>query len=335
MIKDSDIEFHTPENADYLWAETNYFGFSIPEENIMGSVYVVVREGLGVMSADVSIWSAVTDNRAECLHVDNHQHLPAPEKMSDIQTPIGLRVQALSKRDYRIDYKGFNDIELEIDFKGLMEPFDIHDPNHSPKAVVHDAEKAAEGSGFGTGYGGHFDLTGKLTGRLKLKGKEYTINCIETMDHSWGPRPETHMVPIGWMHAQYSENLAFHWILLCDYTKPVGEQQQLAHGYVLEDGEVYGLTDMKLRTTRSGVITIAHELELTDVRGKVWRMHGTVMSGSPWVCYISTMVYVCNMRWTLPDGTVGYGVSQENHAIQELNNQRGKFWGEQVSKITS
>lgn len=32
MIKDSDIEFHTPENADYLWAETNYFGFSIPEE---------------------------------------------------------------------------------------------------------------------------------------------------------------------------------------------------------------------------------------------------------------------------------------------------------------
>ena len=129
MIKDSDIEFHTPENADYLWAETNYFGFSIPEEKIMGSVYVVIRKGLGVMSADVSIWSAVTDNRAECLHVNNHQHLPAPKSMSDIETPIGLRVQASSPRNYRIDYQGFDDTELEIDFKGLMEPFDIHDPN--------------------------------------------------------------------------------------------------------------------------------------------------------------------------------------------------------------
>lgn len=335
MIKDTDIEFHTPDNADYLWAETNYFGFSIPEEKIMGSVYVVIREGLGVMSADVSIWSAVADNRAECLYVDNHQHLPAPKSMSDIETPIGLRIKAINPREYRIDYKGFDNTDLQIDFKGLMEPFDIHDPSHSPKAVITDTEKAAEGSGFGTGYGGHFDLTGKLTGSLKLKGKTYTINCIETMDHSWGPRPETHMVPIGWMHAHYSEELAFHWILLCDYQKPVGEQQQLAHGYVLENGEVYGLTDLKIRTVRSGVVTIAHEIELTDVRGKVWHMHGSVESGSPWVCYISTMVYVSNMRWTMPDGKVGYGVSQENHAIQELNGQRGKMWTDQQSKISS
>jgi hypothetical protein len=60
-----------------------------------------------------------------------------------------------------------------------------------------------------------------------------------------------------------------------------------------------------------------------------------VQVGSPWVCYISTMVYVCNMRWTLPDGRIGYGVSQENHAIQLLNSQRGKVWADQQSKITS
>lgn len=335
MITPSDIEFHTPANADYLWAETNYFAFSVPEENLLVSVYVVYRKGLGVMSADVTVFGAVVDNRAECLYVDNHQHLPAPERLTDLSTPNGLKIRTTSPRDYRIDYVGFDDTEIHVDFKGLMEPFDIHDPAHSPKATPHDAKAKVEGSGFGSGYGGHFDLTCHVTGTLKVRGKEYQVDCIETMDHSWGPRPETHMPSIGWMHAHFSKDLALHWILLCDYQKPVGQQQTLAHGYVMENGQVYGLTDLKISTIRNGVVTVAHTVEATDVRGKVWRLHGTVQVGSPWVCYISTMVYVCNMRWTLPDGSIGYGVSQENHAIQLLNSQRGKVWADQQSKITS
>ncbi|CDM25273.1 hypothetical protein BN940_14141 [Castellaniella defragrans 65Phen] len=334
MIKQEDIEFHTPAGADYLWAETNYFSISIPEERLLASVYVVHRKGLGVMSADVAIHGALVDTRAECLYVDNHQHLPAPERLSDVRTPTGLRIQAFSPRDYRIDYAGFDDTGIHVDFKGLMEPFDIHDPAHSPKATT-DAVKRIEGSGFGTGYGGHFDLTGRITGTLKVRGKEYPVDCIETMDHSWGPRPETHMPGIGWQHAHFGEDLALHWIVLCDYEKPVGRQQTLAHGYVLDQGEVYGLTDLKLRTVRTGVVTCAHEFEATDVRGKTWRMYGSAEVGAPWVCYVSTMVYIALMRWTLPDGRVGHGVSQENQSVQSLNRQRGKHWTEPSSKITS
>ncbi|MCK9505567.1 MAG: hypothetical protein M0Q95_15470 [Porticoccaceae bacterium] len=334
MIKQQDIEFHTPANADYLWAETNYFSFIIPEEKLFGTVYVVVREGLGVMSMDVAIHGALTDNRAECLYVDNHQHLPAPQKMSDITTPTGLSIKVTSPKAYRIDYTGFDDTELHFDFKGLMEPFDIHDPNHSPKAA-HDKKAQEEGSGFGSGYGGHFDLTGHITGTLKLRGKDYKIDCVETMDHSWGPRPETHMPAIGWIHAHFSQDLAIHWIVLCDYEKPVGDQQTFAHGYVMENGKAYGLTDVKMRTIRSGVVTCTHEVEAKDVRGKVWRLYGAAEVGAPWVCYVSTMVYIAMVRWTLEDGRVGYGVSQENYALQMLNRQRGKWPTEKQSKITT
>ncbi|MCB1667493.1 MAG: hypothetical protein KDI24_03975 [Pseudomonadales bacterium] len=334
MITQDDIHFHTPPDADYLWTETNYFSFIIPEEGLLGSVYVVIRDGLGVMSQDVCIYSGLTDNRAEALYIDNHQHLPSPEKMTDITTPKGLSIKTTSPKDYRIDYLGFDDTEVHFDFKGLMEPFDIHDPEQSPKATT-NKESQVEGSGFGTGYGGHFDLTGHITGTLKLRGKEYQIDCVETMDHSWGPRPETHMPPIGWMHAHFGKNLAFHWIVGCDYQKPVGSQQSLAHGYVMEDGKAYGLTDVKMRTIRSGVITCTHEVEATDVRGKVWKFYGASEVGAPWVCYVSTMLYIALMRWTMDDGRVGYGVSQENHSIQELNKQRGKMWLDQQSKITS
>ena len=84
MITQDDIHFHTPPDADYLWTETNYFSFIIPEEGLLGSVYVVIRDGLGVMSQDVCIYSGLTDNRAEALYIDNHQHLPSPEKMTVI-----------------------------------------------------------------------------------------------------------------------------------------------------------------------------------------------------------------------------------------------------------
>jgi hypothetical protein len=35
MISDRDIEFHTPANPSHSWAETGYFFFYIPEQNIL------------------------------------------------------------------------------------------------------------------------------------------------------------------------------------------------------------------------------------------------------------------------------------------------------------
>ncbi|GAC1623369.1 MAG: hypothetical protein NVS9B10_08300 [Nevskia sp.] len=334
MIKPDDVEFHTPANADHLWAETNFFCFTIPEERLMGTVYTVSRKGLGVMSADVVIYGALVDCRSECLYIDNWQHLPAPEKLSNYRTPNGLHVQAFSPRDYRIDYVGSGGTEIHVDFKGLMEPFDIHDPAHSPKAAKRVEDQHA-GSGLGAGYGGHFDLTGQVSGTLRLRGKDYRIDCVETMDHSWGPRPEVGIPSMGWMHAHFGRELAIHWINTWNLDAPVGRQQALAHGYVMENGEVHGLTDLKMRTVRSGVVMSAMEIEATDVRGKVWRLYGAAEIGAPWVCYVSTMLYAAMMRWTLADGRVGYGMAQENQSLQEVTKRRGKHWTDATSRLSS
>ena len=47
MINDNDMYFHTPTSDHYSWAETNYFGFYIPEENILVGVYAQPRANLG------------------------------------------------------------------------------------------------------------------------------------------------------------------------------------------------------------------------------------------------------------------------------------------------
>ena len=335
MIHPQDIEFHIPPDADHTWAETNYFCLTIPEARLMASVYVVTRKGLGVQHVDVIVFGALTDSRAECLYIDSQQHLPAPEKLSDFRTPNGLHVRAFNPRDYRVDYVGQDGMELHFDFKGLMEPFDIHDPNHSPKAQPTQAGRN-ESSGLGAAYGNHFDLTGHITGSLKLRGKEYAVDCVETMDHSWGPRAELGMATMGWSHAHFGKDFVIHWINKWDPDKPgAADEHALAHGYVLDNGIAYGLTDMKIDCIHLGSVLTGIEAEVTDKRGKIFRLLGTAVIGAPWLPYSSGMLYVNMMRWMLDDGRMGYGLGSYNTSMLALNRRHGRCWTDKQVKITS
>ncbi len=332
MIRHEDIEFHIPPQADHTWAETNYFCLSIPEERLVASVYTVTRKGLGVQLVDVVIFGSLGDTRAESLYIDSQQHLPAPERLSDYRTPNGLHVQAFSPRDYRVDYVGFDNTELHFDFKGLMEPFDIHDPAHSPMA---QPQARAATSGFGAAYGNHFDLTGHITGTLKLRGREYKVDCIETMDHSWGPRAELGMATMGWTHAHFSNDFAIHWINKWSPDDAGANEHALAHGYVLDHGVAYGLKDMKLDCMHLGAALTGIEAEVTDRRGKVFRLLGTAVAGAPWVPYSSGMLYVNLMRWMLADGRMGWGLGSYNTSMQALNRTYGRRWTERQPKAAS
>lgn len=334
MITDSDIDFHNPPDADHTYAETNWFCFYIPEEKLMGIIYTVSRRGVGVQSCDVSLYGALVDNRVETLYLDAQMALPCPPSLREYTTANGLSVKAHNIREYRVDYVGYDGMEIHFDFKGLMEPFDIHDPNHSPMAKTSVDEQHA-GSGMGSGYGGHFDLTGTYKGELIWQGKTYPINCVETMDHSWGSRPEIFVPTMGWSHAHFGEDLAIHWINHWDPTKPVDQQQSLAHGYVMEDGVAYGLTDMKLNTHRVGSVIYGVELEVTDKRGKMFKAHGMSEVGGPWVCYVASNLYCAQCRWTL-DGSdrVGYGLVAEINSMQALTRQHGRRWTQSSGHLT-
>lgn len=335
MIKPEDVEYHTPADADHRHAETNWFCFHVPEEKLMAIIYTVARKAVGVQSCDISLYGALVDNRAETLYLDTQMALPAPPKLSEYTTANGLYVKAVNPpRDYRVDYVGYDDTEIHVDFKGLMEPFDIHDPDHSPMAKATTEEQHA-GAGMGSGYGGHFDLTGHYSGTLKIRGREYEVDCVETMDHSWGNRAEIDVPTMGWSHAHFGKDFAIKWINHWDPGKPVDQQQSLAHGYVMEDGQAYGLTDMKLYTNRIGSVITSVEVHVTDKRGKKFHAVGTAQAGGPWICYASSLVYAAQCRWTLDDGRVGYGLASEITSLQALTRRHGRRWTESSGHITS
>lgn len=334
MITPDDVEYHTPPDADYRWAETYIFPIAIPEERIFAMVYVAARPTLGVMLNDVYIYGTLTDNRADLLYVDSQVHLPAPESFSDIQSPSGLTVKAVKPpREWRIDYVGIDDTEIHVDWNGVMDPFDVHDEDHTPhaKGLTHEEKMAA--GGLSKAWNGHFDMTGKVTGTVKVRGTTYEVDSYERMDHSWGVRGENDLPAMDSISAQFDDDLAFHFIVHVDLEAPNGHDQKLAHGYVLENGERYGVETMDISSVRIGVTIASMAITVTDTRGKTFKLNAMANVGAPWNIY-GTTCYTAMMRWTLGDRD-GYGVVMEVLPVQTLTRLRGLKPTDWPSAITT
>lgn len=325
MISPEQIDYQVPPGADHSWVETYLIPVVIPEEHIYALIYVCARPVLGVMSNQVMIMGSLSDNRSDLLHYNDNQHLPAPLKFSELTSPMGLSIVATkAPRNFRIDYSGFDGTEIHVDWIGLMDPFDIHDRNHSPQAgCVEDMHADIDTSR--THQAGHFDLTGRVTGTLTVRGKTFAVDSIERMDHSWGPRDPMVIKNMYIVSATFGEDLAFHMICPWNPDKVGSEQFQLTHGYVLDSGKVYGLTNhLHMTSNHHGLMCTGLKMEVKDVRGKTYRLNATADIGAPWSPYPSAITYNSLMRWTYGDRD-GYGVVLPNYNLPYLNQKRGRF----------
>lgn len=317
MIRAADVGYHTPANVAYDWAETAWFSIYIPEANLAVWTYLVARPGVGAMVCDIEAIDHIGRISLEAVYADFQQHLPIPEKFDDFTLPNGFSLKAVGNkpRDYRIDYVGVDDTELHWDVHGVMEPFDIHDPTMDPLAS-HDPSA----SGFGAAYANHFDMTAHVTGTAKIRGKSYAVDCVTTMDHSWGPRGERGMRPMGWINANFSPDCAFQTIWTFNPLATGWDQFTLAHGYALIDGEVRGLTGGRIRAARpsdKGVFPLGYEATLIDAQGREYVLHGHVVAQHPWACYSCSMPIMSLVRWQF-NGLEGYGQAQENWPLDSL-----------------
>ena len=131
------------------------------------------------------------------------------------------------------------------------------------------------------------------------------------MDRSWGPRPEAGCPGMCWMHAIFGRDYGMHAIWQLDVHAAPDKQYTFAHGYILEDGVVHGLTDGELVVDRSGIWGAGYAATMTDIRGKQHRFHGAPVASGLWECYACVAVPNLLNRWVTADGRVGYGELQD------------------------
>lgn len=303
MIHDSDADFHTPTSDDPTWAETNYFGFYVPEANLNVGVYALFRANVGVVISTVALNSRFVTApwQADYWDPQHHLRIPQPANLQDYSLANGLSVRCLDpNRVWEVSFDNGEDISLSFRFTALTVPFDIHDPDQDP-IVAATLAASQEDSTFawGEAYAGHFDLSGTVKGQVTLRGKTYDVDCVSTMDHSWGLRAEHQDHPMSWLHAHFSEDYAIHGIF--DFDPSGGPdaptELTLTHGYVVDGGELYGIAEAKGRTIREGYYAKSVELELTDSRGRKHRLTGLGRTSFPWQAGPGTVGFNVLAEW--------------------------------------
>lgn len=317
MIRDSDLEFHVPADIPHSWAETGYFNLYIPERNLFCWIYYVHRAGVGVTITDIEIIDRWSDTIDDALYIDYTNHNPLPKSATRFSLPSGLSFHARSLKDYLIEYRA-GEVAFSLNFTSLMEPYDIHDRAMDPMAVE-DAALAIANTGFGSAYASHFDMSVRVRGTLTIGAESFAVDCVSTMDHSWGPRPESSFSSMTWNNAHFGEDHVVHAIFAFDRLAPAGAQHTFRHGYALVDGRVRGAKAGSARVVRNGPYAIAVEMSITDVDDRQHVVHGVTVNHTPWRLYGNANSTMAMMRWTIPGSArVGYGTYFDTWPINRL-----------------
>jgi len=305
MITEQDMYFHAPTSDDHYWAETNYFGFYVPEEPLHVNVYVLTRQNAGVVLSSITVTDGFSNSPHLVRYSNNQVHLPFPKSnFDDYQLANGLAIKCTKPvMDYNITFNDNRRVAIDVKYTGLMAPYDIHDPDMDPLAATADDNVSK------TAYAGHWDQSGRVTGTFTLDGKSYDIDCVSSMDHSWGERKEDQFANFCWLNANFDNDVSIHCIWAInpeDFT----DYCTIVHGYVREGDQVYGLTKGHGKLRRNGLLHQFMDLEVEDKRGTVHRFTGSALTSNPWQPWPFVYATQSFLRWDL-GGITGWGEVQD------------------------
>ena len=318
MITQQDMSYHpaamaalTDATTRHQWAETFFLPFAVPDLGLFGNAYILARPGVGVTTSDIKIYQGLGRSRLDALYSDNQTQIPAPTEFRKFSLPTGLSIDLSEGPDhYHVVYDGIDDTRFDLHAQAIMPAYDIHDPSMDPMARKTYEDRAAH-SGYGAAYGGHYDQLVRIKGKLTVHGKKFDIDYLDCMDRSWGIRPERGMQPMAWLHAIFGEDYAFHGIWSMNYEGAADAQHHFAHGFVLDQGTVYGCTAGKIVVTRDGIWGAHYDISTTDERGTEHRFIGAPVASGLWEPYGCVGVPNVMNRLVSSTGRVGYGEVQE------------------------
>jgi hypothetical protein len=172
-----DDRFHDA-GDDPTWNESAWWGFLIPELNLMAGVHLHHRPNMNLLAQKVLLWDG-NDGRGEevydCIHNDTFQVQPeslaGPVSPNNFSSALGVTVRAIEKwKRYAISYQQHG-LVMDLEFEAIMPVFS------TPYA------------GLVREWGiNSYQQAGRMTGTIRLHGTEVTVDGPAHRDRSWGPR---------------------------------------------------------------------------------------------------------------------------------------------------
>ena len=311
MIQTSDTEFHPRDPADRLWTETTYLAFNVPEAALHGTCYVLARPNLGVAMSSVVVARGVCRRPHEVDFCDPQIHLPCPPSNAHFTLANGLSVQARSLTDWRFSYRHkLGACSFDLALQGLHHPYDPTDPRENPLVQGNTAHSADPRVGDAWSHG-HFDLKGRITGTLTLRGRTSEVDCHEGMDRSWGPRSETPNRATSYISVNCGPAMSM-WLTMTLDVAPDGSVRydKVNSGFIVEHGTVIAIVDASVQATTVDMLAISDHIVATDARGRQHEFFGSVIGMRPMGSInpsIAAFVSLMRYRYGTQTGHGGHG----------------------------
>ncbi|MGV9710969.1 DUF7064 domain-containing protein [Gordonia sp. NPDC003424] len=317
MITAADTDYHESDPSEHTWAETIVCVFSVPEAGILGNAYVLSRPNVGATISGVVVHSGFCAPH-EIDFTDPQVHVPAPDRFSKFELASGLAFEATNApRDFRVNYEhALGECRFDLNFEGLHEPFDVHDPSHNPLV---DASAGDLDTGLGDVWAnGHYDMIGHVTGTLELRGHSYDVDCYDGMDRSWGPRAEIGNRGAAWIHVTFGAEFGLHLGMALDMRNGEIVYDGFRFGYVVEDGEMFGITDATVEASRVDLVAVSNHITAVDVRGKRHEFYGAAVGGAPWYSFSPAYVSAQSLFRYEDRGRVGFAEATDVLGLEFL-----------------
>lgn len=191
---------------------------------------------------------------------------------------------------------------IDLTYRGCSTPFG-GEPDTPVEAP--DEEEFARG---------HYEQLVEASGTMAVGDDEWQVNGFGLRDHSWGPRSWQAPWYYRWLTGNFGAELGF---MGSHIARRDGDG--LRSGFVWDGGTLHLCDDVRVRTVGEGPHHSHRALELELGCGRRrWKVKGEVITvvplrnrrRGPDGTMLATRICEGLTRWTLDDGTVGYGLSE-------------------------
>lgn len=286
----ADDLLHEPSSNDRWWAETYWFSFDQPGENISATIYPVFRKNLNICSLGVFVWDSSAHEPWALLYGRNYWSLPMPDTPATALRLEGLSydcIEPLSK--YRVRYSDPDLCEIDLEYTGLREP---HVASATPKF-------------------GHFDQPCKVKGTVNVRGRAFAIDTLGMRDRTWSIRPEDKRgtrTAYTYGHSGADEQF----LLLTSLDGNVGRfVSYVFTGYLVRDGVLSPLVDSHREVLeRTNNYPSLIRISATDAMGRTMTAEGRTVNRIASQSTPAQFAWMSMTEWTTDRGVM-IGEDQE------------------------
>jgi hypothetical protein len=308
------------ERWDPWTIHTHYFGFSIPEAEIGGFLYLRYQPAFPLSQGGVAIYQGLDNlEPGDMAFLDYRLTMPWPEVAGNtITTYNGLKIEFVEPgAKARVTFTSA-DGETSLDLiQEAVSPLLVR--GHVMPGEEHDSDPANSPGGS--------EQFMHVTGELVLRGTRHEVDCLHPRDRSWrqvrAEAPSAPVPPVGWSPMCFGEDLIFNQISFeaCDtdpewvgvYDVPA-ERPTHHFAWLYADGDTHAITRVRrnvLERHPQLYASLRQEIEAEDEHGRIHRFTGQAIAMTAMPAWPNVTFRDSIYRWEDESGRVTHSTYQE------------------------